>query len=177
MAGILFYMPEPEAPADQTVDYYFDGYNAGVAWANNPEYMVDGVNAYANSAMFSGQTNDTQECTSNTCPGTNLGTITKVEIRASGHRAQINNVAMYLQPEFTGGSGDQHDLLSNNIPNYTFTVDWSDWMEITNDTNAPGTWTWSDVQSMDMTVYGEINDNGPGAQQRIAKIEIRVTYN
>lgn len=133
--------------------------------------MVDG--STGTTASFFGATNDTQLCNTNTCPGTDLGTITKVEIRAYGQEAQTGNVSLYLQPVFSGGNGDTHDLL----PDFSFGSNvWSQWFDITSDTNAPGTWSWSDVQNLDMTVYGEQNESGPGSVQRIGKIDIRVTY-
>lgn len=88
--------------------------------------------------------------TGNDCPGTDLGTITGVSIAILwANNSTIANITFKVQPLFGGSSaGDEH----------TETVDvgtvgsqeWSSEHDITNDTNAPSTWTWADVQNLDL---------------------------
>ena len=71
------------ATAAQEVTYYFDGYDSGLAWTREPQYMVDNNTANYAKINYENASEETQLNNSNTCPGTNLGTITKVEIRAN----------------------------------------------------------------------------------------------
>ena len=48
------------------------------------------------------------------------------------------------------------------------------WIDITSDTNAPGTWTWTDVSNLDLDVTA-ILPTGNG-KLRVYKVEVRVTY-
>lgn len=125
-----------------TITYYFNSYDeGGEEWPSGPEYMVDG--GLLNSAS-SGTSAVVQLCNGNTNDGKDLGPVTKVELRAyakCGSYSDGNKT--YLRPVFTGGDGDNHDL--GDIAS----ADWSLYHDITTDTNAPGTWTWSDVQNLD----------------------------
>ena len=145
------------------VTYYFNSYDVGTAWTTNPENMVDGdVDTFAGwEASTVEQLND-----GNTCPGTNLGTITKVELRLFG---KISGGAsqFWLTPAFSGGDGDVH-----NLGSISFSGDWSSWEDITSDTNAPGSWSWSDVSSLDCLVTAIEN----GGSCMASKLEIKVTY-
>jgi len=146
------------------VSYYFNSYDVGEVWANNPEYMVDNdTDTYTTSAINS----DTQLLDGNTCDGTNLGTITKVELRLFGKISGGANTS-HLVPVFSGtDDGDNH-----NMGSPSFSGEWSDYADITSDTNAPGTWSWSDVQNLDCDV---ILDEAGGTSS-VSKVEIRVTY-
>ena len=144
------------------VAYYFDGYDSGgEEWANNPGQMVDG-----DEDLFA--TTDAAEvqlCNSNTSDGTDLGVITKVEIRA----LIANTFSVYadLRPVFGGSSdGDLHTT-SYGGPG---TKGWSPYFDITTDTNAPSSWAWTDIRDMDMDAVA-YEDHAA-----IYKIEIRVTY-
>ena len=63
------------------ISYYFNTYNSGgEEWVDYPQRMVD------NDLLFSAQSPDAnvpdiQLLTGNTCDGTDLGTISKVELR------------------------------------------------------------------------------------------------
>jgi len=150
---------------DPTVTFYFDGYDAGQAWTRNPEYMVDNNTANYAKINYENASEETQLNNFNTCPGTDLGTISKVEFRAlvdiwgAGH--------LYMRPIFTGGDGDEHDLGSEIYST------WTSYIDITTDTNGPSPWTWSDVQNLDMKVRGT---SGIDNDISCAKIEILVTY-
>jgi hypothetical protein len=128
--------------------YYFDGYGAE-QW-NNPDAMVDGSTA---SHAWSAADGNTQLLNSNTCPGTDLGTITKVELRVYGavSGTDPDDDDLILRPVFGGSSdGDDHqiDIYGGGSGN----KDWSAWIDITTDTNAPGTWDWDDVVNLDCDV-------------------------
>ncbi|RLF49965.1 MAG: hypothetical protein DRN24_07295, partial [Thermoplasmata archaeon] len=80
------------------ITFYFDDYNTSEAWPNNPGYMVDGsTTTFANC----GTGTHVQNLINNTCNGTNLGTIEKVEIRCYGDDSD-DVTATYLRPVFNG---------------------------------------------------------------------------
>lgn len=152
-----------------TVTYYFNAYDPGTAWDTDPGNMVDGSNStYANQSTGG---SDTQLCDGNTGDGTDLGTITKVELRGD-FRLEDDppDYEIELQPIFTGGNGDLHSL-GNDPPG---THGWSDYLDITTDTNWPNPWTWNDVRDLECNAIG-LSDSG-GDDVRLYKIEIRVTY-
>ena len=152
-----------------TVTYYFNTYDeGGEEWNTNPGYMVDGdieTNAQDDSGEW-----QTQLLTGNTCDGTNLGTISKVELRIHCTtyltQFEMQTGEIKLRPVFGGSSdGDNHNV--GNVDD-----NWSDYIDITNDTNAPSTWTWSDIQNLDCDVDGIFYNIFLLA----SKVEIRVTY-
>jgi len=146
------------------VIYYFDGYDTSEAWPSNPGNMVDGVSttfANANDGTY------VQLLNNNTCPGTNLGTIEKVELRCYGDDSD-DVQATYLRPVFNGTTDGN---------NYTMDISpekWSNWTDITNDPNAPTTWTWSDIVNLDCDV--EAYNVGSWGNDYIGIVQIRVNY-
>jgi len=146
------------------ITYYFNAYDVGVnEWANTPENMVDGDTG---TEAWTNQNNDVQLLTGNTCAGTDLGTITKVELRAFGYISNVSRVA--LVPVFAGiNDGDSHNAITNFTPGA-----WSSYFDITEDTNAPISWAWSDVQNLDCNVIATY-DSG---NLHCYKVEIQVTY-
>ncbi len=155
--------------ADQAT-YYFDSYDDapfGEAWATNPSYMVNGNE---NNHASTGVDGDIELCNSNSCTGTDLGTISLVELRvksyySSGQRDTI------LRPSF-GGTTDGLDY-----PYQTTVMDtWSQWFDITRDPFAPPSWGWSDVDNLDCDVEAENAPMGPPFTLYCSKVEIRVTY-
>lgn len=151
-----------------TVTYYFNSYdNTLPFWDNNPERMVDNVLAnYASGTA--GILPEGQRLNVNTCPGTDLGTISKVELRVYGYCSANLPTGIILRPVFTGGQG------TNQSEPITTTPSWSSYFDITSDTNAPSPWTWSAVDSLDATAFvpGSFNTKTYYA----SKVEIRVTY-
>ena len=147
-----------------TVTYYFDAYDSGgEEWETNPANMVDGETTSRAQTVING---DVELLTGNTCDETDLGTITKVEIRASVR--VLNNTDDYinLRPVFSGGDGDDHDVGHHSFHS------WSDYLDITSDTNAPATWSWANVQALDCDVECVFGMFGGWC----GMVEIRVTY-
>lgn len=104
------------------------------------------------------------------------GTITKVETRVyyknnwTSGQSTRDNVAQ-LQPYFGGSNaGTTHNDATGNHS----TAAWSATFDITNDTNAPSTWTWSDVAALDMRLIDYRPNSG---QITVYRIEMIVTYN
>ena len=148
---------------------YFKGFNEEEAWVSNPEYMIDGnIENYA-STWTNG---DVELCNSNTCDGKeDLGEIYKVALRAYGYYSE-SQCNITLRPVFNVSSdGDNHTFTLNSDP-----PGWSQWFDITEDTNAPAEWDWDQIVKLDCDV--EV-DGGPGEPEFVAhcsKVEIRVTY-
>jgi len=147
-----------------TVTYYFDGYNAGTTTISNPDNAVDGSTSTSSNTGLDEEY--TIEFNSNTSDGTNLGTITKVEQRVYYYKTGAPIVSVF--PIFTGGNGDSESLPTE----VTSGGAWSSYYDITADTNAPGTWSWTDVDNLGAQIDGV---NGTGAFN-LYKTEIRVTY-
>ena len=127
--------------------YYFNSYASGEpgeAWETNPGDMVDGSQISTAQTTAPG---DIELCNGNTCPGNDIGTITKVEIRVKGHYNFFQSAAdIRLRPVFSGGDGDNHDFDCSGF------MDWSPLFDITTDTNAPNPWTWADVANLECDV-------------------------
>jgi len=111
-----------------TVDYYFDTNHASALWTTTPAYMIDNIlTNYASTTVD----NQIQTLIGNTCLGTNLGTISAVEIRAYGYGDADDQ--MIITPIFTGGIGNAHTI----VPGVT--AEWKAYQDITNDINSPET--------------------------------------
>jgi hypothetical protein len=143
------------------VVYYFDSYDNAIAWSTNPGNMVDG----SNSTFASTQSeHDIELCNDNTCSGSDLGTISKVEIRCYGYYSgSLHDIILRaawpsLMLEFTPGTSGA----------------WSSWLDITDDPNAPDPWTWNDIVYLDCEVESGIGM--PSFTLYCSKVEIRVTY-
>lgn len=146
--------------------YYFNSYSAGETWETSPGNMADGSTATFASATTNG---DTQLLNGNTCDGSNLGTITKVEYRVYGYVSDTTRVNIECTPIFSSGNGS-----STIVCDWTSAA-WSNYVDITSGTNAPGIWSWTDVQNLDMRV----NMARILSQTRyayVAKIELLITY-
>ncbi len=152
--------------AESTVTYYFDSYDTNVAWETNPQYMVDGnLGTFAETTIDG----DVELLDGNTCPGTNLGTITKVELRTYGKYTGSQH-DIILVPVFGGSSdGDEYSFATPRFAMF------SEWFDITNDDNAPATWNWNHIVTLDCKVIAE---NNPGGSFTLycSIVQIRVTY-
>jgi len=152
-----------EAVGSETATYYFDGYDEEEAWSDTPANFCDG-----NTETFTGwesNENRIQYFDENTCDGTDLGTITKIEIRVFG-KISGGASSFHLRPVFPGGDGDEH-----NLGSISFSGNWSSYVDVTNDTNKPA-WSWANVVLLD----AEVRASPAGGSLAGAKVEIRVTY-
>jgi hypothetical protein len=150
--------------------YYLNRYNVLEAWATNPRNMVDGlITTFASSNICE----DVELCNSNSCPGVNLGDISKVEIRAYTYRTGGLG-SIILRPIFGGNyDGNNHGFTP---PLGSSQATWSSWFDITNDDNSPTTWTWSDIQNLDCDVQIGAMASFPVPTMYCSKVEIRITY-
>ena len=140
-----------------TATYYFNAYDVdGEEWPTTPANFVDGsldTKAEVEVATI------VQLLTGNTCDGTDLGAIASVNLRLWAAES-TNTRYVLLRPVFGGSSdGDDHTVTVNYQPPAHQFPD----VDITTDTNAPGSWAWTDVQNLDCdavsagnngTIYG-----------------------
>lgn len=147
----------------ETVIYYFNQYSIQEQWSTNPGYMVDHILTNYASTTTDG---DIQRLVTNTCPGTDLGTISKVELQAYAYSDADDQ--LILRPVFVALDGDDHIEAPGVTPG------WKTWWDITNDPNAPSPWTWAAVESLDCDV--EQNDVAKGNTMHVSEVQIRVTY-
>ena len=153
---------------DASVTYYFNAYDAGgEEWAKDAAYMVDGSET---TFAYTKSPGNVELLTGNTCPGTDLGNISKVKIMAFGYYTIGSDDRVRLRPVFAAGDGNNHD---EAVPGAT-EGGWGIPFDITSDFNASSPWTWSAVQNLDCDVeyYGSV----PAAYAYVGKVEIIVTY-
>lgn len=156
-------------PSTYTKICYFNSYSSS-NWDANAASMVDG-----NTATFARDNNDghTETLDANNCSSTDLGDISKVEVRYHAYKnGNARTIRAEVVPIFSGGNGDTHDP-GNVVPGSSATADYISWIDITSDTNAPSTWSWTDVQNLDMNVITQRPNNG---RIYVSNVEVRVTY-
>ena len=153
-------------------NFYFNSHDDTEKWGNDPGYMVDGIpGTLANTDVDL----KVQLCDENTCAETSSVEITKVEIRAFSLCANFTEtITAYMRPVFSGGDGDNHSWIPPSDTNGE-PPEWSEWFDITSDTNAPGTWAWSDVTGLDVDIYPDLPVGGDPYSMFAGKIEIRAT--
>jgi hypothetical protein len=140
--------------------YYFDGYDVNVTWSSNPGYMVDGnESSYASTTMG----DDYEECDNNTCDGSYLGNISKVELRCKAYRSNQLDVDLILQPV----PGSEYTFDVNVTP------DWSQWYDITSG-GSSAQWHWYEIKNLGCLVRSPITRDS--FTLYCSKVEVRVTY-
>ena len=167
-------VPEPDKIFDIYAEqgnasvYYFDSYVDDPNQWTNAVRMVDGDDTtYASTsvAITQDQTNDR-----NTCPGTDLGTISQVEIRAKGYY-ETNQVTMHLTPVLDGVTDLPEQIFTPSL-----TPAWSPWFDLTNLPGAPETWSWTNIINLDCRIKPNPKSMVPFTDY-CSKIEIRVKFN
>jgi len=151
----------------KTAIFYFDSVQPDPLdwdWVK-ADLMVDGdPDTYAE-----GDVDDlTQPLFSNTSPAAGLSPIRKVEIRARGEYSLEfeGPLSVLLTPVFVGGDGDGHNFPLTETPAY------SEWFDITHDTNAPAVWTETELNNLDC----KVKTLGACQLHLVSIVEIRVTY-
>jgi hypothetical protein len=145
------------------ITFYFNDYDEG--WETNPGNMIDGnENTYASTT----DSTDIEWLNGNTCTGTELGTISLVEIRVKGNWSGAER-DIILQPIFGGTlPGDYHIFDASSY------ASWSRWFDITDDNNSYDWWTWRYVDNLECKVI--VGGGSSGFTLYCSKVEIRVTY-
>ena len=171
LIATVFLMPlmGNTAVADTTT-YCFSEYDWLEAWETYPWNMADcDPDTYASTGIDG----DVELLYGPITTGSSPGTITKVEIRAKGYYTGGQQGYIFLRPVFRLGDGDNHEFtLSKDLVNAT----WSEWFNITGDTNHPDPWTVDDVINLKVDVEAEIKEPaGPTCTVYCSIVELRVT--
>jgi hypothetical protein len=147
---------------DTTATYFFTAYNSSNF--TDPASAVD--TSLVTYSDKTGLGSAYLQVSANECDGTNLGEIKKVEILA---RTMMWNDPdyLYVYPIFSVGNGTNQNVSASPA---TAVVDFT--FDITNDTNAPSTWSWTDIQNLDLYFNGIVNYGGV----RIYAGRVKVTY-
>ena len=148
-----------------TATYQFNSYNAGsTTWQTSPANIVDGSDTTFGRTNVNGD-HILMDGNQYTSGGT--GTITKVELHCSW-ASNGSNCVPSLVPVFGGTTdGDSHAVTTSNSAQTD-----SAYFDITSDTNAPGTWSWSDIAAL----QGKITVARSGNRIDIYYVDVRVTY-
>ena len=128
----------------------------------NPSNAIDG----STSSYATVNNNGILRLDENNSAGS--GTINSVFIRC--YKRDFNYTTSTMTPYFNGNAGSAISTVGE--PEATA---WTQWFDITNDTNAPGSgnWTWADVENLDVEFYRYY---GGGAPMYVYEAEILVNY-
>ncbi|MBA7610511.1 hypothetical protein ES703_17719 [subsurface metagenome] len=153
------------------VTYYF---NVSMDPAGKTPWTDKG-NMFDGSIATFGYTASTgaqQSGLDNNCPGTDLGTITKVELRVYGYGDVDDRIDLTPHRGYSFGVpinlGDVHPTTPGTV------AGWGIYVDITNDPNMPSPWTWPLVTALNAII--QFTKVGKGNTMHCAKVEIRVTY-
>ena len=121
--------------------YYFDDYE-WETWDTSPENVVDGDNTTY------GQDNDEgyqMLLNSTNYTGGMSDTISSVEFRLYWWSNNWDGTWPQMKPSYDGTNGSvfEDDDQGGGAA-------WTEWYDITEDTNAPATWTWSDIETLNL---------------------------
>ena len=167
---VIFQVEDFGTTVDTIATYYFDGHSAVSTWLN-PDDAFNGTpgSPYSRTNVYPGTSSMTGN--SNTCGSTDLGDITKVELRVYGFTSGPNVGSLVITPIIQGTTSIPTTVTSLGTvgsPSYSASID------ITNYSGAPSNWIWSTVQNLDVIIEGTVNDST--SDIHIALIEIKVTY-
>ena len=134
---------------------------------------IDSANAIDNSTGTSsliGGSIDRTLSLSHPVAASESGIITKVEMRMYGYEnATTPYIKMYFIPTFISGVGTSREV------NW-YSPAWGSWYDVTADPNAPGTWTWAEVEGIGANILHDYVFGTPVGVSYCASVEIRVTY-
>jgi len=152
--------------------YYFNTFDENEAWESEPELLIDETEETFTATSID---TDVELCYENTCPGDDLGTILKVELRVHGYHEGKNQGNITLRPVFKDGEldGENYTFVASDQP------EWSEWFDITDDGDHGSgqwrtPWSWSEIKSLDCDVEASL---GSETALFCSMVQLRVTYN
>jgi len=97
-----------------------------------------------------------------------IGRITKIELIVKYEMAGLGVFKdLYVRPYYDGAAGDSISML-------TYGLSGTEYIDITEDTNAPANWQWSDLEDLTVKFYAMTDTFGDTVS--CYEIAIRVTY-
>jgi hypothetical protein len=147
-----------------TYTFHFASHDEGIEWETDPRDMTDG-----DEYDYASTTDDRDvQYLQTGMTFQDEGDISKVELRVKAYWSDAD-ADIILQPVFGGSAnGDLHVYEATNTPN------WSDWFNITDDTNAHSFWTWQDIEDLCCNVT--VGDHSSGFTLYCSIVQVRVTY-
>ena len=161
----------PLSPGPDEITYYWDEYDSSPLTWTSESGAFDGSLEYAANTASDGYY---LQGTATTCPGDDLGTITKVEIRCYGYGDGDDRIDISFNSVDTGPTTPEYQITMPPLPK-----DWSSYVDVTNDSNVNG-WTWAKIANLysesSLVLVAEYDKSGKGDTMRCFMIQIRVTY-
>ena len=150
-----------------TVTYYFDTYDEdGEYWDTDPANMSDGDTGTYATTTDGAASHDLLTTSAGVDP--DLGTIQAVEYRVYGYAGTQNDRLSCTPTYIPGGLGTSHEFQLDT------SGAWTDYVNITDDNNAPD-WAWTDFAvSVNMRLMAP--DSNSENLTKISRVELRVTY-
>ena len=131
---------------------YTAGSDPSGNWTDDANAWDGNASTYAYTvAGKSGGISDILQATANNAPGSG-GNIATVNMGIRVRTDLPGDTIFYVTPFFNGLEGSEY-----TVPNSATAS--TEWVDITNDAQAPGDWAWLDVQQLDIEVY-IVNNNG-----------------
>ncbi|MEA1962684.1 MAG: hypothetical protein U9M94_00420, partial [Patescibacteria group bacterium] len=163
--------------SDAVAEYDYDGGSSTGTWTT-PGYAWNSTpNDYAirNIPKKAGSEENIHYLLADSNKATNLGyDINSVEIVLEAHVQDLQaNITVYIQPIFGGTATGTSQGYGQAVLTVSDTLHYYD---ITNDVEAPSTWTWSDVMNLDVKLWGQNTSNSRQRMYYIDQISVRVDY-
>ena len=166
VSGLFVTIPQVEAYETHNEFFYFNTYDTRNQWETFPALMVDGTTTFFASTTING---DDEIVNNNNCSGSGIGNVLYVYIRAYAYEQQTNPSGyLGLIPRTASGDGNSHNY------KMTTSASWSQWFDITNDTNMPSDWTFIDIRNLDCHVLAIGVNAVPSNTHYCAKVEIKI---
>ena len=144
------------------LNYYMNAYSYSGSITNPANACNE---SYATYASYAGGAPTSMTFSANNCPGTNYGTITGVTLQPYLYSNMAAPYDHNVTPIFNGSNGDRHYI-------YTPYGPWWYGFDITSDTNAPATWSWANVTTIDVSYQIHVG----ASDNRISTVRLIVYY-
>lgn len=145
---------------------------ANIDWTDLSNSTDNDDDTFTTVTLGNGETSETITYSTNSNSKATTGlTISKVEVGIVIDKSIYST--FYVTPKFGGSSlGDSHTVANLSV----YDDSMIDWIDITDDTNAPGTWTWSDIDNLDINMYCSRAAVPGTSEEKISGVYIRVTF-
>lgn len=146
---------------------YFNSYTSNVNFVN-PHLAVDSSESTYASVTGPSTVGEITLDGHTLSDPSDAGQVLKVEIRLKIYNQSFSE-STYWRGVYEGGMGSWQAIST------TPGAEWTEWEDITNDSNSPGSgnWTWDDVEDLDL--YVKASPGGGGTYFYLYKAEIRVS--
>lgn len=157
---------------------YFEGINGTSGWSGvgnqwiNPDNAWDGsFSTYSEYNIPPSTSDPATYLLLNTWENIPASTdiITKVEVGVY-YWAESSTLALWGTPVYNGTTDGTKYLFPEDTH-----ITWK-YRDITNDVLGPGTWSWSDLQNLDIKITAGNGDGSKWRRERVYEIRLRITH-